>query len=58
MRINVHAHYSTDEYLDLLAQQLGKTDTDTRYSCRTSRSRSPRWTWWRNRIRPTAPDGT
>jgi 6-methylsalicylate decarboxylase len=29
MRIDVHAHYWTDDYLDLLAQQLGKTDTGT-----------------------------
>jgi hypothetical protein len=28
MRIDVHAHYWTDEYLDLMAD-LGKTDTDT-----------------------------
>jgi 6-methylsalicylate decarboxylase len=28
MRIDVHAHYRTDDYLDLMAD-LGKTDTDT-----------------------------
>src|ERR1700745_291848 len=28
MRIDVHAHYWTDDYLDLMAE-LGKTDTDT-----------------------------
>jgi hypothetical protein len=28
MRIDVHAHYWTDDYLDLLAD-LGKTDTGT-----------------------------
>jgi hypothetical protein len=29
MRIDVHAHYWTDAYLDLLVE-LGKTDTATR----------------------------
>jgi hypothetical protein len=29
MRIDVHAHHWTGDYLDLLAQQLGKTDTGT-----------------------------
>ena len=28
MRIDVHAHYWTDDYLDMLVK-LGKTDTDT-----------------------------